>query len=68
MKRSESPRACAIGTNHSRKQSVKRRMNVSVELSVNVTGLQKAFRLCSLSAVDLCCIHMNFLCDTICVF
>lgn len=32
MKRSESPRACAIGTNHSRKQSVKRWMNVSVEL------------------------------------
>lgn len=43
-------------------------MNVDGRLSVNVTGLQKAFRLCSLSAVVFCCIHMNFLCDIICIF
>lgn len=54
----------AIETHHSWKQSVKRWMNVGVELSVEVTGLQNAFRPRSL----FCRIHMNFLCDIICIF
>lgn len=60
MKRSESPRACVVGTNHSWKQSVKRWMNVGVELSVNVTGLQNAFRLCSLCSCLLLHSHELF--------
>lgn len=55
-------RACAAGTNGGREQSVKRWMNVGVELPV------QAFRLCSLSAVVSCCIHVNFLCDILCIF
>lgn len=42
-------------------------MNVGVELSVNVTGLQKKklFRLCPPSAVVFCCIRINFFCVTL---
>lgn len=60
MKRWESPRACTVGTDHSRKQSVKRRMNVGVELSVNMTGLQNAVRLSSLCSCLLLHSHELF--------
>lgn len=43
-------------------------MNVGVELSVELTGLQKAVRQSSLSAAVFCCIHMNFLRGIFCIF
>lgn len=42
-------------------------MNVGVELSVELTGLQKAVRQSPLSAGIYCCIHMNFLCGIFCI-